>query len=194
MKAKPIIPVATYNERGEPEWEALLPVTITRMDHSLGLTQHAGTIKKGEIRIADVSMALGGFAYIVHPVKYKGKGSGSFALELRGTIEFVMSMIPLMGQVEEGTWPQKKVVDELNANTVRRLFTVARHTGAIRRSDARKELLRLKLIERKGTGIRMHYELSNMGARFTEQNRINPSLHAPGLGLFKHNRKRRKKR
>lgn len=94
-------PSVQYDDRNNPYWDLLLPVRVMRMDHSIAMSAHAGTLLNGEKPVANVASAMGGFVFIVHPMIYKGEGMGSFALDCKRAIEFIYSYIPELAKAKE---------------------------------------------------------------------------------------------
>lgn len=90
-------------------WDCMLPVHLIRMDHSISLHQHLGSISdsKGKL-VANVSLALGGFVLQITPMVYKGHGRATFALDLHETCKLVLSLMPELGKSKEYPYPRKE--------------------------------------------------------------------------------------
>lgn len=64
------IPQPVYDPQNmNPHWAMKLDVDLSRSDHTISMTQHLGNITKGEVEkkkvVGDVSLALGGFVFVV---------------------------------------------------------------------------------------------------------------------------------
>lgn len=186
------LPPHQYSERGEPMWCMMLPIIVRRTDHSVGIMQYAGTVSAhGADRYADVSVALGGYAYILHPVKYNGKGGASFAVELRETLESIAHLIPLMGEAAEGAWPKKdpktgnrKRMTKRQAAQValvRSWFELARAHDSDIRLAARKKLEGRGLIRRTGRGVATYWSITLLGRDYIQEHKIDGRLFPPKL-------------
>lgn len=81
--APPSFPKPIYDEHNNPVWEMKLPVMVHRMDNSITMGEHWGTLtdKKTDKKIGSISMAYGGFVAVVHL-----EGGIRFALDINRAI------------------------------------------------------------------------------------------------------------
>lgn len=99
------VPGFTRDERRNPKWKVPALVPVERMDNSMAMTMAVGniTIKAGKDKkpklMGDVSLALGGFVFIVS-VRDEKNGSRRYAINL---FDFINDLVntgdPVMREV-----------------------------------------------------------------------------------------------
>lgn len=99
-----VLPPAKLGRHNDPHWNLLANVDVCRMDHSIGMTQHVGTLKddKGKV-VANIAYPIGSFAFIVDLVKKpKGyQGAGRIAVDCSELLKMVYGLAPGIGAEPE---------------------------------------------------------------------------------------------
>ena len=86
------VPDHKRSKNNNPTWDMYLSFEVTRMDNSITMAQHWGTLSRVGKVIADVSVVPGGFVFVL-TIKNEGDTeSRRYALDVMGPLKTIAAL------------------------------------------------------------------------------------------------------